>query len=210
MAGAGYILNAFSLTSATLGVLVGIAIRWTSNVKWAAAAGVAVPGPGHGPARALPQPGLVRRRARHTDMTSTVLAAACSRCAPSWPPWPQSAATRSPWARCCTALFGGIGTAVKQAIAGGLWNKVLPAKPAELLSDEAKPDAAEILGDMVSQMAQGGAMRDAIITTYGQAQHLMVIAGCGFVPPVVSSLLLWRNINVKGRGPIWVMGPKSG
>ncbi|KAL8294614.1 hypothetical protein RB597_007766 [Gaeumannomyces tritici] len=153
MAGAGNILNAFSLTSAALGVLVGVAIRWASNVKWAAAAGVA----------------------------------------------------------CCTALFGGI--------AGGLWNKVLPAKLAELLSDEAKPDAAEIFGDMVSQMAQGGAIRDAIITTYGQAQHLMVIAGRGFV---ASSLLLWRNINVKpvrlaetqttrlGRRPIWVMGPKSG
>ncbi|KAL8415142.1 hypothetical protein RB594_006104 [Gaeumannomyces avenae] len=136
----GYILNAFSLTSAALGVLVGVAIRWTGNVKWAAAA-VAVPGPGHGPARALPQPGL--------------------------------------------------------AIAGGLWNKVLPAKLAELLSDEAKPDAAEIFGDTISQMAQGGAMRDAIITAYGQAQHLMVIAGYGFVPPVVSSLLLWRNMNVK-------------
>jgi hypothetical protein len=54
-------------------------------------------------------------------------------------------------------------------------------------------------------MEQGGAVRDAIITAYGHVQHLMVVAGCAFVPLVVGSLLLWKNINVKEleavRGP---------
>ncbi|KAL8388794.1 hypothetical protein RB595_008933 [Gaeumannomyces hyphopodioides] len=194
--GAGYILNAFSLTSAALGVFIGVGIRWTGNVKWTAAVGVPFLVLGTGLLARFRNPdssiGVLVMLQVFNGVGSGLLAL-CGQLAVMASVGHNEIAV----GLALHGLFGGIGAAVGQAIAGGLWNNVLPYKLAELLPDEAKADAATIFGDMVNQMAQGGAVRDAIIAAYGHVQHLMVIAGCAFVPLVVGSLLLWKNINVR-------------
>lgn len=95
-------------------------------------------------------------------------------------------------------LFGSIGAAVGQAIAGALWTNVLPSQLLKNLPDELKNQTTAIYSDITVQLGfpVGTPARDAIIASYGHVQRLMVIAGCAFLPVCIACLFMWRNINV--------------
>lgn len=104
-------------------------------------------------------------------------------------------------------LFGAIGAAIGNAIAGGLWNNIVPGELYKRLPEASKDQASIIFGDLVTQMsyADGTPERDAIVATYAIVQRYMVIAGACFVPICLGCILMWKNINLKKvekeRGP---------
>ncbi|GAB1206401.1 hypothetical protein APSETT445_005088 [Aspergillus pseudonomiae] len=108
-------------------------------------------------------------------------------------------------------LFGSIGAAVGSAIAGGMWNNILPGELYTRLPEDSKHMSRTIFSDMVMQMsyADGSPEREAIVGAYADVQRKMVIAGVCFVPLCIGCVWIWRNINVKRldreqtRGNVW-------
>lgn len=96
-------------------------------------------------------------------------------------------------------MFGSIGAAIGQAIAGALWTNILPDQLYKALPEESKNLTMTIYSSFVIQQdyPMGSPIRDAIIVAYADVQRKMVIAGCAFMPPVVIAVFMWRNINVK-------------
>ena len=96
-------------------------------------------------------------------------------------------------------LFGSIGAAIGFAIAGAMWNNILPAQLLSRLPEESKSLSTAIFGDMVLQMSypDGSPEREAIVGAYADVQRKMVIAGACFVPLCLASIYIWKNINVK-------------
>lgn len=96
-------------------------------------------------------------------------------------------------------MFGSVGASIGLAIAGALWNNILPAELTRRLPEESKNMSAQIFGDIVLQMSypDGSPERDAIVGAYGDVMRKMVIAGAAFMPLIVASIYIWRNINIK-------------
>lgn len=96
-------------------------------------------------------------------------------------------------------LFGSIGAAIGLAIAGGMWNNILPQQLYNRLPEGSKDQVATIFGDIVVQMsyADGTPERDAIVGAYADVQRKMVIAGACLIPLCMASVFMWKNINVK-------------
>jgi len=96
-------------------------------------------------------------------------------------------------------LFGSIGAAVGFAIAGAMWNNILPTQLYNRLPEESKDQSAAIFASIVTQLsyADGTPERDAIVGAYADVQRKMVIAGACFIPLCLGCIYLWRNINVK-------------
>ena len=96
-------------------------------------------------------------------------------------------------------LFGSIGAAVGQAIAGGMWNNMTKNEMYARLPEESKHLAGVIFGDMVKQMsyADGTPERAAIVGAYADVQRKMVIVGVCFVPLCIACTWFWRSVNVK-------------
>ncbi|KAK7403516.1 hypothetical protein QQX98_010694 [Neonectria punicea] len=96
-------------------------------------------------------------------------------------------------------MFGSIGAAVGYAIAGALWNNILPKELYSRLPEESKNMTATIFGDLAVQISylDGTPEREVIVGAYAVVQKKMVIAGCCFVPLCLASIYVWRNINVK-------------
>jgi hypothetical protein len=96
-------------------------------------------------------------------------------------------------------LFGSVGAAVGNAIAGAMWTNILPGQLYQRLPDVSKNQTAAIYADMVLQMsyADGTPERDAIVGAYADVQRKMVIAGACMIPLCLACVVMWRNINVK-------------
>lgn len=96
-------------------------------------------------------------------------------------------------------LFGSIGAAIGNAIAGALWTNVLPNKLYELLPEDSKNMTAAIYGDITLQLGyeRDSLIRNAVIGAYDDVQRKMVIAGAAFIPLCAICVFAWRNINVK-------------
>ena len=96
-------------------------------------------------------------------------------------------------------LFGSVGAAIGLAIAGALWNNVLPKQLLHRLPADAKDQMATIFGDLNVQLGypMGSPVRDAIIGAYGDVQRKMVIAGAAFTPLCLICVLMLKNINVR-------------
>jgi hypothetical protein len=96
-------------------------------------------------------------------------------------------------------LFGSFGSSIGYAIAGALWNNIVPGELLKRLPEESKADMREIFGSIVIQsgFADGTPERAAVVGAYGDIQRKMVITGSCFVPFCLASIFLWRNINVK-------------
>lgn len=193
---ASYTINSLSLASSILGIFIGFVIRFTGNLKWTAMAGA--------PFIILGTGLLVKFRTPDATLAVLVLLqvligiasanfALCSQMAVMARVKHNEVAP----ALAVYGLFGAVGAAVGQAIAGGIWNNVLPGKLLEFLPEEAKDQAATIFGDITIQMAAQGAIREAIDAAYGDVQHKMLIAGCCFIPIVVVAIWFWDNIDVK-------------
>lgn len=96
-------------------------------------------------------------------------------------------------------LFGSIGASIGLAIAGGLWNNILPVQLLKFLPEGSKDQMLTIFGDINVQKSypMGSPVRDAIIAAYADVQRKMVIAGAAFIPLCLICLVMWKNINVK-------------
>lgn len=111
-------------------------------------------------------------------------------------------------------MFGSVGAAVGLAISGGIWNNILPEQLYQRLPEESKSLASTIFGDIEQQMKylDGSPERDAIVGAYGDVQRKLVIAGACFMPLILASIYIWKDINVKKledekgnqtRGNVW-------
>ncbi|GJC99460.1 major facilitator superfamily transporter [Colletotrichum higginsianum] len=194
----GYILNAFSLTSAIISPFIGVAIRYTGRFKYIALAGV--------PICVLGTALLIHFRTPSTSVGYLVMCqifngvasgifSICSQIAIMSSVTHQQIAV----ALALHGLFGSIGAAIGLAIAGGIWNNVLKNAIRQQLPAESKDLTASIFASITTQLSypMGSPIRTAIIAAYADVQRKMVIAGCAFIPLIFLSLLLWRNINVK-------------
>ena len=98
-------------------------------------------------------------------------------------------------------LFMSIGGSIGQSISGAIWTNLLPDKLVEYLPASEKANWEDIYGSLEVQMSYpiGSATRDAIIMAYGYVQRRMLLAGVFLMPLALGCVLLWRNIDVKGK-----------
>ncbi|RYP93453.1 hypothetical protein DL770_000496 [Monosporascus sp. CRB-9-2] len=192
---ANYVLNSYSLTSAFISPFVGMA---TGRFKWAAYVGV--PLMLLGTALLIP----FRQPSTHVGLLTMTqvlvgLGAAfftvCGQLAVMAPISHQEiAVVNAIW-----GLFGSVGAAIGLAVAGAIWNNILPEQLNQRLPEESKNLTSTIFGDIVTQMSypDGSPERDAIVGAYGDVQRKLAIAGASFMPLILASIVIWKNINVK-------------
>ncbi|GES66001.1 siderophore iron transporter mirB [Aspergillus terreus] len=195
---ANYVLNSFSLTSAIFSPLIGLLIRYTGEFKWTVWGGI--------PLLLLGTALLIPFRQPDTHVgilvmtqilvgLGTCVFVVCGQLAIMAPVTHQEiAAVMAVW-----GLFGSVGAAVGNAIAGAMWTNILPGQLYQRLPDVSKNQTAAIYADMVLQMsyADGTPERDAIVGAYADVQRKMVIAGACMIPLCLACVVMWRNINVK-------------
>ncbi|KAF2970320.1 hypothetical protein GQX73_g3179 [Xylaria multiplex] len=219
-----YVLNGLSLASYFIGPFVGILISKTGAVKWVAVGGI--------PFVVLGTVLLVEFRKPSTHVGLLVLFQILNGIGDGiWSPVGRLAVMASvPHQQVAVGLalfglFGSIGSAVGNAIAGAIWNNVLPQKleeflPADLkvsilessflhskiphkiqsITDSGRQNqTSEIFGSIVVQQSFpfGTPERDAIVAAYGDVQRKLVIAGSAFLPLAILLIFIWKNINVK-------------
>ncbi|KAJ0160147.1 Siderophore iron transporter mirB [Colletotrichum tanaceti] len=195
---AGYILNAFSLTSSFFGPLYGLLIRWTGDFKYTGLAGVPFVLLGTAlliPYRSPSAPVGVLVVLQMLNGVGTGIWAACGQISiMAVTSHQEIASVMAIW-----GLFGSIGATVGYAIAGGLWNNIMPSSLYNNLPDDAKNRTAEIFGSVEIQMSflDGDPIRDAIVASYADVQHKMVITGACFIPLCLACVLAWKRINIK-------------
>ncbi|KAJ3494588.1 hypothetical protein NLG97_g3980 [Lecanicillium saksenae] len=195
---ASYVLNSFSLISSIIGPLTGLLVRYYGYYKWPsvsmtpfAVLGTALLIHFRNPSSHV---GLLVMCQLFSGIYSGVWAATSQLSVMANVSHQETAVALALW-----GLFGSIGAAIGQAIAGGIWTNVLPQQLVKNLPDDLKPLAGEIFADITKQLSypMGSPGRDAIIASYGHVQRIFVIVGCCFLPLAISCLFLWKNINVK-------------
>lgn len=110
-------------------------------------------------------------------------------------------------------MFGSIGAAIGQAIAGAMWTNILPQELYKALPEDSKNLTASIYSSFVIQQdyLMGTPIRDAIIVAYADVQRKMVIAGSAFMPVCLVAIVLWKRMDVRkmeekktqSQGNIW-------
>jgi MFS family permease len=195
---AGYILNSFSLASSVFSPFVAWFISWSGNFKWTAYSGAPIVL--LGTALLVPfrtpstSPGVIAFTQVLVGL-GTGIFSTCAQLAIMVPVTHQEiAAVNALW-----GLFGSFGSSIGFAIAGAMWNNILPQQLYERLPEESKANATLIFGSIATQLEflDGTPERDAIVGAYAHVQRLMVIAGVCLVPFCMASIYLWKNINVR-------------
>jgi MFS family permease len=195
---AGYILNSFSLASSTFSPLVAWFISWSGNFKWTAYSGVPIVI--LGTALLIPfrtpdaNPGVLAFTQVLVGL-GTGIFATCAQLAVMVPVTHQEiAAVNAIW-----GLFGSFGSSIGFAIAGAMWNNILPAQLYERLPEASKVNTTLIFGAIAEQLVflDGTPERDAVVGAYQHVMRLMVITGVCLVPFCMASIYLWKNINIK-------------
>ncbi|KAI1376563.1 MFS general substrate transporter [Hypoxylon crocopeplum] len=193
----GYVLNSFSLTSSFIGPFVGLIMRHTGNYKWTAMCGI--------PFAVLGTALLIHFRTPESYVGYLVMCQIFNGVSSGiWVLAAQLAIQASVThqeiavAMAIFGLFGSIGAAIGLAIAGALWNNILPQKLREFLPEGSKDLVSNIFGNINVQKSypMGSPIRTAIIEALGDVQRKMVIAGSAFLPVCVICLIVWKNINV--------------
>ncbi|KAI0547188.1 MFS general substrate transporter [Xylaria curta] len=193
-----YVLNGLSLASNFIGPFVGLIVSRTGSVKWTAIAGI--------PFVVLGTVLLVEFRKPSTHVGLLVLFQILNGIGDGiWTPVGQLAVMASvPHQQIAVGvalygLFGSIGSAIGNAVAGAIWNNVLPQKLEEFLPGDVKNRTAEIFGSIEIQQSYpfGTPERDAIVAACGDVQRKLVIAGSAFLPLAVIFIFVWKNINVR-------------
>ncbi|KAL4931028.1 major facilitator superfamily domain-containing protein [Aspergillus undulatus] len=200
---ANYVLNAYSLTSTVFAPIIGALISYTGNFKRTAYAGV--------PIMLLGTALIIPFRAPSTNPGVLALTQILVGLGSGFFTVASSIAIMAPVTHQYIAvvnalggLFGGVGSGIGLAIAGALWNNLLPQELENRLPASQKDNARTIFGDIV---------REAIVASYAHVMRLMVIAGAALMPLCLVSIVVWRNINVRkveeergkqtGRGTIF-------
>lgn len=194
----GYILNTFMLTAAVFGPIIGFVISWTGDFKWTAYTGVPIMLIGTAlliPFRTPSAPVGMLVFTQFLVGLGTQIFSTCSSLAIMAPVTHQYIAV----VNALETLFGGVGAGIGIAIAGALWNNMIPQELYNRLPEESKANATAIFSDIRVQLAyaDGTPERDAIVGAYAHVQRLMVIAGACIMPLCVISIFVWKNINVK-------------
>jgi hypothetical protein len=195
---ANYILNAFSLTSTVTGPFFAWWIRYSGNFKWTAYSGIPIMLLGTAlliPFRApSTNPGVLAFTQVLVGLGSGIFSV-CSTLAVMVPVTHQEIAVIN----AVYGLFGSFGSSIGYAIAGAMWNNMLPEELYKRLPEASKPEYRTIFGDINVQMAfaDGTPERDAIVGAYADVQRKMVITGACFMPLTIASIFIWRNINLK-------------
>ncbi|KAI0436736.1 MFS general substrate transporter [Xylaria telfairii] len=193
-----YVLNGLSLASNFIGPFIGLLVSRTGAVKWTAIAGI--------PFVVLGTVLLVEFRKPSTHVGLLVLFQILNGIGDGiWTPVGKLAVMASVSHQqvavgvALYGLFGSIGSAIGNAVAGAIWNNVLPQKLEEFLPADVKNRTSEIFGSIVVQQSFpfGTPERDAIVAAYGDVQRKLVIAGSAFLPLAILFILIWKNINVK-------------
>ncbi|KAH8885995.1 siderophore iron transporter mirB [Thozetella sp. PMI_491] len=209
VANAGYILNAYSLTSSFISPFAGLLIRQTGRFF----AGLPFIGLGTALLIVFRTPGSSPGYLAMCQVFNGIAGGVFSMCA-------QIAVMTTvshqevAIALAMYGLFGSIGAAVGQTIAGALWTNILPAKIYEHLPEGSKNLTANIYGSLTVQLSypMGSPIRDAIIKAYADVQRWMVISGAVFIPLLVVCLFMWKSANVKtvedikgqqSKGTVW-------
>jgi MFS family permease len=195
---ANYILNAYSLTSTVFAPLIGWFISWSGNFKWTAYVGVPIML--LGTALLIPfrnpdtNPGVLAFTQILVGLGAGIFST-CAQLAVMAPVTHQYLAV----VNALSGLFGGVGSSIGFAIAGAMWNNILPKELYDRLPEASKDQAMAIFGDIVLQMSfeDGTPERDAIVGAYSHVMRLMVIAGACFMPLCLASIFVWKNINVR-------------
>jgi MFS family permease len=195
---ANYVLNAYSLTSSVFAPLIGWWVSYSGNIKWTAMAGA--------PIMLLGTALIIPFRAPDTNVgllafTQILVGfgagvfSTVDQVAVMAPVTHQYLAVTS----ALSGLFGGVGAGIGYAIAGGLWNNIMPAQLAQRLPEAVKANASIIFGDIEIQkaFADGSLEREAIVGAYAHTMRLMAITGVATMPLCVLSIIIWRNINVR-------------
>ncbi|KAG9252929.1 major facilitator superfamily domain-containing protein [Emericellopsis atlantica] len=195
---ANYILNAYSLTSSVFAPLIGWFISYTGNMKWTAYVGVPIMLLGTALIIPLREPDTNPGVLAFTQILvgfGAGIFATTAQIAVMAPVSHQYLAVTT----ALQGLFGGVGSSIGYAIAGALWNNVLPKQLYNRLPESSKGDAATIFGDIVLQMsfADGTPEREAIVGAYAHVMRLMVIAGACTMPLCLLAIFIWRNINIR-------------
>ncbi|KAM4065834.1 major facilitator superfamily protein [Hirsutella rhossiliensis] len=195
---ANYILNAYSLTSTVFAPIIGALISWTGNFKWAAFCGVPLMLLGTALIIPLRSPDAAIGVLALTQVLVGLGASffmVCSSIAIMAPVTHQQIAA----VNALSGLFRGVGSSIGYAIAGGIWNNMLPTELYNRLPEPMKNQSKTIFGDIVLQMSfpDGSPEREAVVGAYSHVMRLMVIAGACFMPLCLLSIICWRNINVK-------------
>ncbi|KAL3454641.1 major facilitator superfamily domain-containing protein [Aspergillus insuetus] len=96
-------------------------------------------------------------------------------------------------------MFINIGSAVGSTIAAAMWTGIFPQKLKENLPADVLPNLNTIYGDVTAQYGYpvGSPERDAINLSYSQTQRLMLIAATCLYSITLTSVLLWKDVNVK-------------
>ncbi|KAL5342240.1 major facilitator superfamily domain-containing protein [Aspergillus crustosus] len=198
MTDANYILNAYSLTSTVFAPLIGALMSYTGDFKWTAYTGVPIMLIGTAIIIPLRNPGTNPGVLAFTQILvglGSGIFTTCSSLAIMAPVTHQYIAVTN----ALGGLFGGVGSAVGIAIAGALWNNLLPIELLKRLPIDQKINYRTIFGDIELQMsfADGTPEREAIVGAYSHVMRLMVITGACFMPLCLISIVVWKNINVK-------------
>lgn len=198
MATSGYILNTFMLTAAFFAPIIGFVISYTGDFKWTAYTGVPIMLLGTAlliPFRSPNAPiGMLVFTQFLVGLGSEIFSA-CSTLAIMAPVTHQYIAA----VNAIGGLFGGVGAAIGIAIAGAMWNNMIPVQLLQRLPEESKANATTIFGDIRIQMsfADGTLEREAVVGAYAHVMRLMVIVGAAFMPLCLLCVFSWKNINVR-------------
>lgn len=195
---AGYIVNSFSLSSSLFSPLVAYVIRASGNFKWTAYTGVPIVV--LGTALLIPfrtpstSPGVLALTQVIVGL-GTGIFVTCAQLAVMVPVTHQEiAAVSAIW-----SLFGNFGAAIGVAIAGSMWNNVLPRELYNRLPEESKANSTLIFGNIGTQLSflDGTPEREAVVDAYAYVMRNMVIAGVALVPLCFASIFIWKNVNIK-------------
>ncbi|KAI8935593.1 hypothetical protein NX059_008159 [Plenodomus lindquistii] len=195
---AGYIVNSFSLASSTFSPFFAWIISYTGNFKWTAYTGVPVVIIGTAliiPFRSEDTAPGVLALSQVIVGIGTGIFATCAQLAAMVPVTHQEiAAVSALW-----GLFGSFGSSIGSAIAGAMWNDLVPKEMAKRLPEASKANATAIFRDIEVTLsyADGTPERDAIVGAYSYVMRNMVIVGVALIPLCLASIFIWRNINIK-------------
>ncbi|KAF1733904.1 Siderophore iron transporter mirB [Beauveria bassiana] len=195
---AGYIVNTFSLTACFFAPIIGFIISYTGDFKWTAYSGVPIMLLGTALLIPFRQPsapvGMLVFTQFLVGLGSQVFSS-CSTIAIMAPVTHQYIAV----VNAIAGLFGGVGAAIGIAIAGAMWNNMIPDQLYQRLPEASKANTSIIFGDITIQQSflDGTPERDAVVGSYAHVMRLMVIAGAAFMPLCLVCVFSWKNINVR-------------
>lgn len=197
---AGYIANIFTIGSSFWAPIAGLMIRYTGRFKWLGLAAI--------PVSAISTAAMIYFRHPGTNISLIVLIQIFMAFSGGTLVMTEQLAAMSAVPHnevavvlALEGLFMSIGGSIGQSISGAIWTNLLPDKLVEYLPASEKANWKEIYGSLEVQLSYpvGSPARDAIIMAYGYVQRRMLLTGVCFMPLALGCVLLWKNIDVKGK-----------